>query len=64
MDCVGHAVRTVTDVDPRATVLSIDGIMAYDHVLRAMLSKLHEAESLRGLIPFVRMVYARPSCYH
>ena len=65
MDCVGHAVRTVTDMDPRATVLSIDGIGAYDHVLRsAMLSKLHEAESLRGLIPFVRMVYARPSCYH
>ena len=65
VDCVGHAVRTVTDMDPRATVLSIDGIGAYDHVLRsAMLSKLHEAESLHGLIPFVRMVYARPSCYH
>ena len=60
VDCVGHAVRTVTDMDPRATVLSIGGIGAYDHVLRsAMLSKLHEAESLRGLIPFVRMVYAR-----
>ena len=35
VDCVGHAVRAATDADPRATVLSIDGIGAYDHVLRA-----------------------------
>ena len=40
-DCVGHAVRTATDRDPQATVLSIDGIGAYDHVHRsAMMGKL------------------------
>eukprot|EP00973_Karenia_brevis_P036587 5043834-Karenia_brevis.AAC.1 len=30
-DCVGHAIRVLTDHDPRATVLSIDGVGAYDH---------------------------------
>ena len=33
-DCVGHAIRAITDANPRASVLSIDGIGAYDHVLR------------------------------
>ena len=64
-DCVGHAIRAITDYDPNRTVLSIDGVGAYDHVLRsAMLSKLHEVESLRGLLPFVRSAYSRPSVYH
>ena len=63
VDCVGHAVRIATD--PGASVLSIDGIGAYDHVLRsAMLGKLLEEENLRGLLPFVRMVYSQPSRYH
>ena len=65
VDCVGHAVRTAFDLDPRATVLSIDGIGAYDHVLRsAMLGKLLKEENLRDLLPFVRMVYSHPSWYH
>ena len=64
-DCVGHAIRLAADLDPRATVLSIDGVGAYDHVLRsAMLGKIFEVESLRGLLPFVRATYAQPSCYH
>ena len=41
-DCVGHAVRVMIDAETNATVLSIDGIVAYDHVLRsAMMSKLY-----------------------
>ena len=64
-DCVGHAARLATDPDPRATVLSIDGVGAHDHVLRsAMLGKLLEVDSLRGLLPFVRATYAQPSCCH
>ena len=64
VDCVGHAVRAATDADPRATVLSIDGIGAYDHVLRsAMMSKkLLDVPGLQGLLPFVRNSYAAPSC--
>ena len=42
-DCVGHLLRAATDADPEATVLSVDGIGAYDHVHRAaMLSRLLE----------------------
>ena len=63
-DCVGHAVRVVTDHDPEMTVLSIDGIGAYDHVYRSsILSKLHEIPSLRSMLPFVRKTYARASTY-
>ena len=62
---MGHAVRIATDSDPRAIVLSFDGIGAHDHVLRsAMLGKLLEEENLRGLLPFVRMVYSQPSRHH
>ena len=50
--------------DPQATVLSIDGIGAYDHVHRsAMLGKLLEVPSFRGLLPFVRAAYLEPSRY-
>ena len=45
-------------------MLSIDGVGAYDHVLRSsMMTKLLEIPSLRGLLPFVRSVYGKPSCY-
>ena len=33
-DCAGHLFRAMTDIDP-TTILSIDGIGAYDHVLRS-----------------------------
>ena len=60
-DCVGHAVCGATDLDPRMTVLSIDGIGAYDHVYRSsMLDKLLEVKSLRGLLPFVRSAILLP----
>ena len=58
LDRVGHAIRLATDLDPWATVLSID-------VLRSgMLGKIFQVESLRGLLPFVPATYAQPSCYH
>ena len=41
-DCMGHAIRPMTDADPECTVLSIDGVGAYDHVLRSRFpSNLH-----------------------
>ena len=64
VDCVGHAVRAVTDADHLSTVLSVDGVGAYDHVFRAsMLSKLLEVPKLQPLLPFVRKAYGAPSCY-
>ena len=63
-DCVGHAVRAMTDAHSTSTVLSTDGIGAYDHVFRsAMLSKLHSELRLHGLLPFVRAMFSDPSRY-
>ena len=62
-DCVGPVIRALTDANPTATVLSVDGIGAYDHVFRgAMLSKLLSEPALHGLLPFVRAMYS-PSHY-
>ena len=63
-DSVGHAIRLTTDLDARLTVLSIDGVGAYDHVLRqAMLSGLNAVPEARAMLPFVRMAYASLSRY-
>ena len=49
---------------PGQAILSIDGIGAYDHVLRsAMMYKLHRVPGFRGLLPFVRTTYAHPTGY-
>ena len=38
-ECVAHALQAMTDLDPESTILSIDGISAYDFISRrAMLS--------------------------
>ena len=63
-DCAGHATRAFSDADPQCTVLSIDGVGAYDHLLRSsFLQKLHTLPSLQGLLPFVRSVHARSITY-
>ena len=63
-DCVGHVIRALTEANPTATVLSVDGIGAYDHVFRgAMLSKLLSEPALHGLLPFVRAMYSEESHY-
>ena len=62
VDCVGHAVRAATDANPMTTVLSVDGIGAYDHVYRvAMMSKHLAVTSLRHLLPFVTGVCSATS---
>ena len=64
VDCVGHTIRAATDDNPRMTGLSVDGVGAFDHVLRAtMLSKLREVSGLQSLLPFVRQAYSSPSSY-
>ena len=34
-DCVGHLLRAATDLGSNSTILSIDGVGAYDHIRRA-----------------------------
>ena len=44
--------------------LSVGGIGAYDHVLRAaMLSRLEQMPDAKALIPFVMLSYSEPSTY-
>ena len=63
-DCVGHLLRAATDANPRATVLFVDGIGAYDDVLRvAMLSRLKQMPETKPLIPFAMLSYSEPSTY-
>ena len=51
-------------MDARLTVLSIDGLGAYDHFLQqAMLSGLIAVPEARAIPSFVRMAYASLSRY-
>ena len=63
-DCVGHVVRASTDADHGLTILSVDGIGAHGHVLRAaMLTRLSKMPEARQLLLFVRLSYAGLSSY-
>ena len=63
-DSLVHMVRTLTELDPQCTLLSIDGVGAYDHVSRTqMLQQLWEHPDLRELVPFVRMWLGRQSTF-
>ena len=60
-DCVEHAVRVMTDADPDATILSIDGVGVYDHVLcSVVMNKLHKCARLERVVAF-RQVHTCPS---
>ena len=63
-ESLARAVRAAAELDARTTVLSIDGVGAYDHILRAsMLSGSQHTPSLTALLPFVAQFYAEPSAY-
>ena len=59
-----HMVRAQLEFDDRRTLLSIDGVGAYDHVSRArMLTELWRVPELRELVPFVRLWLDRRSTF-
>ena len=63
-ECVAHILQCVTDEDPEATVISIDGVGAYDLISRnAMLEGLLKMENGDQILPFVRCFYGSPSTY-
>ena len=63
-ECVAHIIQTSTDQDGEATVVSIDGLGAYDLISRrAMLEGLLRLDSGDQILPFVRMFYGSPSTY-
>ena len=63
-ECVAHILQSITDLDPEATVISMDGIGAYDLISRnAMLGGLLRMEKGDQILPFVRCFYGTPSTY-
>ena len=63
-ECVTHVVRAATDINDRTTIVSVDGIGAYDSISRnSMLEGLHRMVDGDQMIPFVRLFYGSPSVY-
>ena len=61
-ECIAHAIQALTDLDPTATVVSIDGIGAFDVVSRrAMLEGLQTVEGGDSALPFVLQFYGSGS---
>ena len=64
-ECVAHAIQSLTDLNSQATVLTIDGISAYDSISRAaMLDGLSNVNGGDAVLPFVLQFHAQPSEYH
>ena len=62
-ECVAHIIQTMTDQDAEATVVSIDGVGAYDLISQVLLEGLLTMDSGDQILPFVRMFYGSPSTY-
>ena len=59
-----HTWHLTTETDHRQTVLSVDGIGAYDHVSRnAMLRGLANTPHAQAALPFARLFYSQPFTY-
>ena len=53
-ECVAHVLQTLTDLDPEATILSIDGVGAYDLISHnAIFEGLLRMEGGDQILPFV-----------
>ena len=63
-ECIVHALQGLCELNPSATVTSIDGVGAFDLVSRrAMLEGLAQVDGGAATLPFVRMFYGSPSQY-
>ena len=63
-ECVAHILQTLTELNQETTIISIDGVGAYDLISRnAMMEGLLRMEDGDQILPFVRMFYGNPSTY-
>ena len=63
-ECVAHVLQVLTEIDPQATIVSIDGVGAYDSISRkAMLEALIAMPGGSEALSFVRSFYGQPSRY-
>lgn len=63
-EALARTIRAATEMDPMLTVLSVDGVGAYDLISRhALLTGLRSHPDLQPLLPYVRQFYGQPSEY-
>ena len=63
-ECIAHALQVLTDLNPRTTIVSIDGVSAFDLISRgAMLTGLRSVPGGDSALPFVVQFYGNPSSY-
>ena len=63
-EALARTLQATTESDPLATIVSIDGMSAYDHVSRrSMLAGLRRSPALAEALPFVRQFYGVASTY-
>lgn len=63
-ETIVHAITAATEIQGDLTVLSVDGVGAYDTISRnSMLRGLHTVPSANQCLPFVRQFYTQPSHY-
>ena len=63
-ECIAHILQGLTGLDDRATVISVDGVSAFDLISRtAMMRGLLLVEGGSQALPFIRMFYGAPSEY-
>ena len=62
-ECVAHALHCLTELNPQATITSVDGVGAFDLISRrAMLEGLREVNAAALL--FARLFYGQRSDSH
>ena len=60
-ECIAHALQALTELDPDSTIMSIDGISAYDTMSRkAMLEGLEKVPGGSAVLPFVLYLVSKP----
>jgi len=63
-EALAHCLQLETDSHPHCTVLSVDGIGAFDFVSRqSMLTELRNTPGAAAMLPFARLFYGRPSSF-
>ena len=63
-EALARALSVSCELNPSKTVVSVDGVGAYDHIARAaMFEGLRRDARLASLMPFVRQFYGRESTY-
>ena len=63
-ECIAHVLQSLCEADPRSTVISVDGVSAFDLISRE--SMMHGLMRVAGggeVLPFVRQFYGQPSQY-